>query len=82
MIVCGGDLTTMCGKISEMTWLEEWLLYFEYVYGRVHRRWADYEKQWNVSKKILRKVVCSKLEVVIKIRDMWPRYASIEEDEV
>ena len=70
LIACRGDLTKMCGKVSELTWLEEWLLYFEYVYGRVHRRWADYEKLWNVSRSVLRKVVWSKLELVRNIQDI------------
>lgn len=64
-----------------MTWLEEWVYYFEYEYSHVHHRWKDFEKQMDLREKSLRKVVVRKLSLVVACRRQWPLYVSLKEDE-
>ena len=33
VVVCGGKVDVMTQTYSKLTWLEEWVLYLEYVYG-------------------------------------------------
>ena len=81
IIVCGGDIETLTYKKHRLTWMEEWVLYFEYVYGRTHIRVNDYSKQWGINRDIIRKIIRNKLSMIIKVRDLWPKYATIDEDE-
>ena len=83
IIVCEGNVHGMAeNKVSKMTWLEEWVFYFQFTYGRVHCRWEDYEKQWKLRIKTLRTILISKLELVVNTRLRWPLFASIVEDEM
>lgn len=79
-MVCGGDLTTMTRTCSMLTWLEEWMLYFQFVWSRTIVRYEDYEKQYRCREKSLRKVVRSKVDIVRAARSRWPIYASYAED--
>ena len=45
-IVCSGDLTKMTRRNSMLTWLEEWVFYYQFVWSRTIVRYADYEKQY------------------------------------
>ena len=81
IIVCGGDIETLTYKKHRLTWMEEWVLYFEYVYGRTHIRVNDYSKQWGINRDIIQKIIRNKLSMIIKVRDLWPKYATIDEDE-
>lgn len=80
-LVCGGNFNVMTTKVSKMTWLEEWIFYFEYLYSRVHTRWEDYAKQMNLREKTLRNVLHAKLKLVVDAKRRWPTYASLVEDE-
>lgn len=82
LIVCGGDIDMMTKKFCKLSWLEEWVLYFEFAYGRTHVRLNDYRKRWNIRVKTIRKVLKRKLSLIIRMRNIWPRYASLEEDRV
>ena len=42
-VVCGGDIDMMITTCSKLIWLDEWILYFEYIYGHSKNRWIDYE---------------------------------------
>jgi hypothetical protein len=42
-VVCDGKVETMMETVSTMTWLEEWLLYFEMMYHIATKRWEDAE---------------------------------------
>jgi len=33
VIICGGDINLITSSFSKMTWLEEWIFYFEFIYG-------------------------------------------------
>ncbi len=68
-------------NVTRLTWLEEWLFYFSYLYGRLHTRWKDWSKTWKMSIPTLQKVLKAKLKMVKEARDRWPKFASLEEDE-
>jgi len=54
IIVCNGDHDKMKYKISSLTWLEEWVLYFEVVWGRTMTRWDDIAKEYKMNGTICR----------------------------
>jgi hypothetical protein len=41
MVVCNGDVELLLQTSSKLTWLEEWLFYFEMKYGRTFSRWLE-----------------------------------------
>ena len=77
-IICNGDLKSL--KSTALTWLEEWVLYMEIIYGRALIRWHDYEKDWKLCQKSLRGILRLKLDVELESRRRWPMYASVAED--
>jgi len=72
----------MTKKFCKLSWLEELVLYFEFAYGRTHIRLNDYRKRWKIHVKTIRKILKRKLSLIIRMRNIWPRYASLEEDRV
>ena len=78
--ICNGDHDTMIEKTTTLTWLEEWIFFFEYLWGRTLTRWWDAKAAMKTSKKAVIKIFCSKLKIANRARDSWPRYASFEED--
>ncbi|CAJ1957379.1 unnamed protein product [Cylindrotheca closterium] len=81
IVVCGGDLDRLFKTCSKLTWLEEWLFYFEFKYSfTTGGRWQDYEKMYKTSQKPLGKILLKKLSLELGTRDQWPMYASYEED--
>jgi hypothetical protein len=79
-VVCGGDLIQMTETTSYLTWLEEWFLYYEMLYGRSLTRWWDYEKAYNMTQKVLRGIFLGKLGIVKLMRKQWPLFATHKED--
>ena len=41
ILVCNGDHDVMTTTKTELTWLEEWLLFLEWEWGRTITRWVD-----------------------------------------
>ena len=82
MIVCNGEIDEMTKTTSQMlTWFEEWLYYFEALWGRTHTRWEDLSAMYRISdRKIARNVFDSKAYLVLCCRSSWPVYVSYEED--
>jgi hypothetical protein len=63
-----------------MTWVEEWLFFFEICYGRTTIRWEDYVKNYDLREQSLRRVLYQKMGLGIMARDRWPMYAFLAED--
>ena len=78
--VCGGDMIAISNTCSTLTWLEEWMLYFEYIYGRTRTRLRDYSAEYKLSRSLLQCVTYSKLVICVKARNRWPMYLSHKED--
>jgi hypothetical protein len=71
----------MMETVSTMTWLEEWLLYFEMMYHIATKRWEDAEAHYNLSSKQLNSSVFpSKLKKVRECQQKWPQFVTHEED--
>lgn len=79
-VICGGDLTKMTRTNSVLTWLEEWFLCFELLWGRTLLRFVDYPTIYCCREKTLRIIVQRKLQLIKATRDKWPMYASFAED--
>ena len=80
VIICGGDINLITSSTSKMTWLEEWILYFEFIYGHSKNRWCDYESHYKLYRHNCRRVFKSKLNIAIDARNRWPMYLSHKED--
>ena len=79
-VICDGDFGTMTRTISSMTWLEEWILSLEFVWGHCMQRLTDYESTYICRTKTIRNVIRTKLLQILAARDRWPIYASYSED--
>ena len=84
MIVCNGEINIMRETASDvLTWYEEWLYYFEAVWGRTHTRWEDLAAMFKISdRKIGRKVFDSKTYLILRCRSSWPVFVSLNEDKI
>jgi hypothetical protein len=80
MVLCDGDLNKVFSTTSTLTWLEEWVFYFELTYGRTRVRWEDYQADWILHEDHLRALLKSKLILELETRKRWPAYASVSED--
>jgi hypothetical protein len=80
-IVCDGDIDTVTKSETELTWLEEWYLYFEVLYGKTIGRWVDAADKYKSSDRTLRTIYDRKLKHVLDARNIWPRYVTMKEDE-
>ena len=82
IIVCNADLTLLEETIfNELTWFEEWFLFFEILWLRSHTRWEDTAKIYQSHQThILRQTFDSKCQIVLACRSSWPNYAYHHED--
>ena len=80
LVVCRGDIEKMTRTNSRLTWLEEWVLYFEFVWHKSLVRWIDYAVGYKCRSKTIRDIVQRKLTLVVNERRSWPMYTSHEED--
>lgn len=79
-VVCGGDLERLTKRCTKMTWVEHWLLVFDFVWGRSKIRFQEFEKEYDCSDKTLRNALRQNLRMVLECRARWPMYASYDED--
>ena len=83
LLVCNGDIDMMTKRVSELTWYEEWFQYYEYIWGRSITNRATSMAAFGIkNQKIVRRVIMSKLRMVLHARKMWPKYANMKEDEM
>ena len=83
MIVCNGNFNTMTSTKSNFTWFEEWMLFFEMMWGKTHTRVEDLLGMYRVDRfKTLYSIIECKLDLVVKCRKSWPSYATLEEDKL
>ena len=81
-IVCNGNINHIQYSPLTMSWLEEWMFYFEFVWGKSLRRWDDAscKQHYDLDSKQLRIIFDRKLNQVLLCRNSWPRYAKYHED--
>jgi hypothetical protein len=79
-VICNGDLGKMRLKGSFLTWLEEWVFYLEWVWGREHATWRAASVHYDASVSVLEGVFATKLKMVTDCICLWPRFVSVDED--
>ena len=83
MIVCNGDFRTMQTTQSQLTWFEEWMLFYEMMWGKTHTRVDDLVATFHIERyETFYKIIDHKLDLVLNCRKSWPTYASFEEDKL
>jgi hypothetical protein len=80
IILCNGDLDMMGSHETNMTWVEEWLFFFEFLYGRNIKRWCDAVYKFKKSELYLRQIFSNKMKILNKCRINWPKYLTFKED--
>jgi hypothetical protein len=80
VILNNGDIDQMLETVTNLTWFEEYFLYFERIWGRTATRWADCENKYKISEKSCRRIFDSKLNLHVQCRKKWPRFAKYMED--
>ena len=80
--VCNGEIELVQQRHSSLTWYEEWFFHFEFVWGRTLTRWVDAASECNlgIQPKYLLDIHRHKLQLARRTRDLWPKYASYQED--
>jgi len=80
LIVCNGKINTAIETVSSLTWFEEWMVYFQWLWGRENITEESLAMRFKTSRRTLVGVLTSKLELVLAARKRWPMFASFEED--
>jgi hypothetical protein len=73
VIACNGEYETMKSTCTQLTWLEEWLVYFESLWGKSSQRWVDLQCKYKASPRRLRKIFYTKTAMVKECATIrWP----------
>jgi hypothetical protein len=80
VIVYGGDLDEMARTATDLTFLEEIVLVYEFTYARTHSRWKDWAVLYKADRRTLQKAIGYRLRKELDCRERWPMYASFDED--
>jgi hypothetical protein len=72
-------MTKMVDTSSKLTWFDEWMMYFEVVWGRTLHCWADVRACYRCYDS--HKVFDVQLQKILDCQLSWPLYASYLEDE-
>jgi hypothetical protein len=82
-VIGNGNPELIEDRCTNMTWIEEWFMYFEIVWGRTitttNAALATFKLGHH---RIVKKVIEKKLQMELKARARWPMYASHSEDEL
>lgn len=78
--VCNADCAIVKDTVSTLTWYEEWVFYFERVWGKTNKRWVDASHAFAIQPPVLRKIFDAKLDLVLRCLESWPAFVSYEED--
>ena len=82
IIICNGNLEKLQKRVSDLTWFEEWFLYFEWTYGHTCTRSIDLEREWGLegNRPTVNAIKDCKLAIEMAALQSWPRFATYEED--
>ena len=78
--VCNGNFDLFKETNSILTWYEEWLLYFEAVWGKTHTRMNDLAVMFKTQNETVYEIFDCKIHLILRCRSSWPTYASYDED--
>ena len=80
ILVCNGDHQKMTMTVTSLTWLEEWFLYFELLWGRTLERYVDAEKSIDKGSFTVMRIFYAKITLVLSCRMSWPKYCKHDKD--
>ena len=80
VVVCNGGLVQMMQKESSMTWFEDWLLYFQWEWGRETTTLPLLKDFFKTSDSMICRVLRQKLNTVLEARKRLPRFVTLYED--
>jgi hypothetical protein len=81
IIVNNGEYEKIQTTITQLTWLEEWLVFFECVWGKSCVRWVDLQLRYKTAIVTLREIFDNKTDIVKRCCFLqWPRFVSFDED--
>ena len=64
VVICNRDERTIRGNsVQNLTWFEEWVLFFETLWGRVYQRWEDVAAEYGLSNNYETKIFDEKLRL-------------------
>jgi len=79
LVVCNGDVDVMLESCTELTWFEEWVLYFQCMWGRQNITEESLAFWYGISRRTAMRVLERKRSMVLAARERWPMFASYEE---
>jgi hypothetical protein len=65
---------------NKLTWFEEWLFFFERLWGRSISRWCDGGYRYGVSEKLLANIFDDKIRLILNTRHVWGLFVTRDED--
>ena len=80
LVVCNGSINSALQTSTELTWFEEWFVYFQWIWCRENTTEESLANKFGVCRKTLGKVLESKWQIILAARNRWPTFASFEED--
>jgi hypothetical protein len=80
LVVCKGDIEKMIKTTTQLTYFEEWLLYFTVVWGRTCTRWFLTGERFGIGETTARRIFDAKQQMMLDIREDWPKYSNFDED--
>ena len=80
MVVCNGDVNVALETTTELTWFEEWLAFFQWLWGRESVTDESLAKRFDIGRTALGRILEHKRQMVLASRLRWPMFASYEED--
>jgi len=80
LIVCNGSVEAMTEKATNLTWFEEWMIYFEWIWGRECLTLESLANKFSTSHWRVVLILERKRKRVLEALHQWPRFVSFEED--
>jgi hypothetical protein len=81
VLACNGDLDVMTHTVTNLTWFEEWVLYFERVWVRTVTGLTSAQERYRFNNNLtLASIMKSKEALLLRARNRWPLFASKLED--
>jgi len=78
-VVCNGNVGILTKTATCLTWLEEWMMHFQFAIGN-SRTLEDLANDFKCSIYLARNVLKDKRQKVMRAREAWPTFLSHEED--
>ena len=80
MLVCDGNVEKMMERDHFLTWFEEWLLFFQWQWGRESPTLERLARHFNTGRFVAKQIIVKKSKVLKRTMGKWPRFLSLDED--